>query len=153
MPSEVSDQTGVKDTPDAPSLPDILDVRTFMSQELPDPPELVRGILHQGSKLVLGGSSKSFKTWTLLDLALSIAHGKPWLGFETVQGRVLYVNFEIQDYFWQSRIDAVAQAKGIDLDADKFCVWNLRGHAANHATLLPSVEDVVPIRDLLAGGD
>ena len=59
----------------------------------PTPPELIEGILHRGSKLALGGGSKSFKTWTLLELAICISTGWEWLGFPTTAGKVLYVNF------------------------------------------------------------
>src|SRR5206468_366871 len=44
---------------------------------------------------------------------------------------------------WQRRIQAVAQAKGIEIQPGKFSVWNLRGKAANFATLLPQVRETV----------
>ena len=124
---------------DQAGLPPIVDAADFMATPHPQPRELVCGILHQGSKLVLGGGSKSFKTWTLLDLALSVAHGLPWFGRDTICGRVLYINFEIQDYAWEKRIAAVARAKGIELKPDAIKLWNLRGHAADFKTLLPQV--------------
>ena len=120
-------------------LPTILDAADFMSAPEAEPCQLVRGVLHQGSKLVLGGGSKSFKTWTLLDLALSVAHGLPWLGHDTTRGPVLYLNFEIQNYAWQKRIAAVADAKGIALKPGAIKLWNLRGHASDFGTLLPEV--------------
>ena len=81
-----------------------IDIHDLLVADLPKPPELVKGILHQGSKMVIGGGSKSFKTWTLLDLAVSVAAGVPWWGFETTKGRALYVNFEIQDAFFRDRM-------------------------------------------------
>lgn len=64
-------------TPEVPgdSLPAWTDARTFVNTPNPPPPEIIHGVLHQGCKLVLGGSSKTFKSWTLLDLALSVATG------------------------------------------------------------------------------
>lgn len=123
----------------AEDFPAIVDAADFTATSQQEPKELVRGIVHQGSKLVLGGGSKSFKTWTLLDLALSVAYGEPWLGFETVQGPVLYLNFEIQDYAWQRRIAKVAEAKQIEQKAGAVKLWNLRGRAADFQTLLPRV--------------
>ena len=35
-------------------------------------PDVVEGLLHRGSKMVLGGGSKSFKTWQLADLAMRV---------------------------------------------------------------------------------
>lgn len=120
-------------------LPEIVDAADFIAEEIPQPPELVAGILHKGSKLAFGGSSKSFKTWNLLDLALSIAHGKEWLGFQTQQGRVLFCNFELQTYAWQKRVVSVAKAKGIEMQRGNVCFWNLRGHAAEFRKIIPRI--------------
>lgn len=137
--SAAAEYLGMVEAAPAAPLPPILDAADFMATPHAEPRELVRGVLHQGSKLAVGGGSKSFKTWTLLDLALSVAHGRPWLGHETVTGPVLYLNFEIQNYSWQRRIAAVAKAKGITLEPGAIKLWNLRGHAADFATLLPQV--------------
>ena len=77
------------------NLPDIEDACAFCQRDLPLPPELVEGLLHQGSKMSLGGASKAYKSWSLLDLALSVGYGMPWLGCHTVQSRVLVINLEI----------------------------------------------------------
>jgi len=120
-------------------LPEITDAAAFVAEAIKPPPELIAGILHKGSKLALGGSSKSFKTWNLLDLALSVATGAAWLGRATEQGKVLFVNFEIQPHSWQRRLIAVAQAKGITLQPGQIHLWNLRGHAADFRKLIPKI--------------
>jgi predicted transcriptional regulator len=125
------------------ALPAIVDAANFVALDLPEPPELVRGILHQGEKLAVCGGSKAFKTWTLADLAVSTSHALPWLSFPTVQGRVCFLNFEIQAWSWQRRIQAVAQAKGIVLQPGRFSLWNLRGKAANFDLLLPQIRERV----------
>ena len=116
--------------PPVVNLPELIDAAAFIAETIEPPAELVEGILHKGSKLVFGGSSKSFKTWCLLDLAISVATGTEWMGRATVQGKVLFLNFEIQPHAWQRRIVAVAQAKGVELQAGQIILWNLRGHAA-----------------------
>jgi len=78
-----------------------------------EPPHLVEGFLHRGDKLVLGAGSKSYKTFVLLDLALSINFGKDFLGWPAHKGRVLYVNLELHEWDMVKRIDAIAHAKGI----------------------------------------
>jgi hypothetical protein len=120
-------------------LPDLIDAADFLAETIEPPAELVAGILHRGSKLAFGGSSKSFKTWTLLDLAISVATGADWIGFSTAQGKVLFVNFEIQPHAWQRRIAAVARAKQITLKAGAIHLWNLRGHAADFRQLIPRI--------------
>jgi hypothetical protein len=121
------------------AMPEMVDGSDFMLSNQPLPAELIAGILHQGSKLALGGSSKSFKTWTLLDLGLSVASGFKWLGCQTVKGPVLYVNFEIQPHMWQRRLQVVAQTKGIEIVPGLIQLWNLRGWAADYRQLMPKV--------------
>lgn len=130
-------------TKGASDLPAIVDATDFVSAPHPEPKEVVRGILHQGSKLVLGGGSKSFKTWMLLDLAISVAHGRPWMGFETEPGPVLHLNFEIQDYAWQKRLLSVAKAKEVELTPGAIRLWNLRGCATDFQSLLPRIASQV----------
>ena len=106
--------------------------------DIPTPDELVHGILHRGSKMVLGGASKSCKTWTLLDLAISVSTGADWLGFPTTKGKVLYLNLEIQDKFMQGRVVSVREAKQIQKTPDLY-LWNLRGKAADISHLAPAI--------------
>ena len=121
------------------NLPELVDAASFVAEPIQAPAELVSGILHKGSKLAFGGSSKSFKTWSLLDLAVSVATGSNWLGHSTRQGKVLFVNFEIQPYTWQKRITAIAAAKGIELQAGQVKLWNLRGYGADFRVLIPKI--------------
>jgi len=69
----------------AGGLPPIKRLSELMGSRPIAPPELISGILHQGSKMVLGGGSKSYKTWALIDLGLSVASGTAWWGFRTVK--------------------------------------------------------------------
>lgn len=123
----------------ADSLPPILDAAEFLTEKIILPHELIYGVLHQGSKMVLGGGSKTFKTWTLLDLGVAVATGEPWLSFKTAKGRVLFLNFEIQSGFFQQRLHAVAKEKGVTLTKGQIDVWNLRGHATGYNLLLPRI--------------
>lgn len=126
------------DVTGANPLPPIAWADDFMDEPLPDPVELIAGILHQGSKMVLGGSSKSFKTWTLLDMAISVASGSEWLGFSTTSTKVLYLNLEIQPPFMQKRIGWIKEAKGLE-KIPNLAIWNLRGHGVDIARLAPEI--------------
>jgi hypothetical protein len=130
-----------EDTPNG--LPAMVDAASFIAEPLPEPSELIAGILHKGCKLVLGGSSKSFKTWTLLDLALSVSHGSPWLNFQTTPARVLFVNFELQDWTIQKRIGYLERAKNVPIAPGKLFILNLRGHAASYHLLLPQIQEAM----------
>lgn len=128
-------QAGIND---AQGLPKFINADDFIATDIPAPDELVHGILHRGSKMVLGGASKSCKTWTLLDLAISVSTGADWLGFPTTKGKVLYLNLEIQDRFMQGRVVSVREAKQIHKTPDLY-LWNLRGKAADISHLAPAI--------------
>jgi hypothetical protein len=95
----------------------------------PMPPEVVHDLLHQGSKMVVGGTSKGRKTMALIDLAVAVTTATDWWGFRTRQGPICYINFEIQDAFFWYRVDEVCRAKAIEIPPGQFFAWNLRGHA------------------------
>ena len=98
--------------------------------------------------MVLGGGSKSYKTWSLADLALSVAGGKPWWDFPVTQGRVLYIDLEIQPGFFGARLERIAGAKAITDEADEnLKVLSLRGHAGDFSKLLPQVQAMISGED------
>ena len=89
--------------------------------------------------MVIGGGSKSFKTWTLIDLAVSVATGKPWWGFPTIKGPVCFMNFEIQDPFFRERLSDVCVAKDCQLSEGQLSYWGLRGKAADLRSLMAEI--------------
>lgn len=91
-------------------------------------PVLVDGLLHRGTKMVLGGGSKSYKTWTLINLALSIAGGHKWFGKQclSTDEDVIFLNFEVPHKFFLQRIRSICMARDIEVPKN-FKVWSLRG--------------------------
>ena len=73
-------------------LPDIIDIVDFLAMDYPEPEPTIEGLLDKGSKMILSGGSKTRKTWILTHLAICIASGSSWWGFNTTRGRVLYIN-------------------------------------------------------------
>lgn len=120
-------------------LPDILDGASYIATEPTLPPLLIEGLLHQGSKLSLGGASKAFKSWTLINIGLSLATGAPFLGFQTTRCRVLYINFEIQPEFMHQRLNTLCLARLLFLEPGWFDVWNLRGFSAPYSVIIPKI--------------
>ena len=116
-------------------LPPIQDCFDLLAEKLAMPAELVKGLIHQGTKVVLGGGSKSRKTFDLIDLAVSVATGIPWWGSDTIKGRVLYINFEIPKVFFQDRVKKICEAKNLTLEKGMIDHWCLRGYA-NDAVVL-----------------
>lgn len=122
-------------------LPAIVDAFTFIECLEPEPPQIIKGLAHQGTKMILGGGSKSYKTWLQTDLAVSLAYGLDWLGFQCEAGRVLYLNLEIPAPFFKRRVLKVCESRGVQQAADRLDVWNLRGYAAPYTTLLPMISE------------
>jgi hypothetical protein len=121
---------------------ELINAASFMAIDLPEPPQIIHGILHQGSKFSIGGASKACKTWALLDLALSVSNGMPWIGFETTKGRVLYLNFEIQDFAWQKRIKIVCDHRNIH-DLSNIELLNLRGKPSDYSAVIPQIIEAI----------
>ena len=109
-------------------LPPILD---FWDQ-IQDPPqlspELICGILREGNKMIITGESKAGKTCLSQELAVCIAEGKPWLGkFKCEQGKVLYINLEVEEASLFYRFKAIYDANEwkIGSNAHNIQPWNL----------------------------
>lgn len=120
-------------------LPPILDSVDFVAATYEPSPELIKGLVHQGTKVVIGGGSKSFKTWVQLDAAISVAYGLPWLGHDCIPGRVLFVNLEIKAEFFQARVKKICESRGIQQCAARLDIWNLRGYAAPYRIIIPKI--------------
>jgi hypothetical protein len=58
---------------------------------IPRPAPLIDGILDRNSLVRVIGTSGHGKTFVMIDLAAHVALGKPWLGRECAQGRVVYL--------------------------------------------------------------
>ena len=121
-------------------LPDMVTLATYKDNppELPD--ELISGILRRGHKMLISGSSKAGKSFLLMELCISIAEGKKWLGFDCKRGRVLYVNLEIDPASAINRFLKIYEALGWKMtNAENIIIWNLRGHAVPLDKLVPKL--------------
>ncbi|MBN8249742.1 MAG: AAA family ATPase [Verrucomicrobia bacterium] len=102
----------------------------WLAKPRPPRPTVIHGMLRQGDKLTLGGSSKSKKTWFLADLALCVSAGATWMGLETVKCPVLYLNLELHEHDFAWRLEQICRAASIDPRTADFTPWNLRGNGA-----------------------
>lgn len=122
------------DLPDPENLADVWNDMPQLS------PPLIEGVLRQGHKLLLAGPSKAGKSFALLELCVAIAEGRPWLGFKCAQGRVLYVNLELDRASCLNRLKDVYSALGVKPDnVGQIDVWNLRGSAVPMDKLAPKL--------------
>jgi hypothetical protein len=63
-------------------------------EAVPEPEWLVEGLLTKGSVNLFVGDAGSKKTYALLDLAVCVAMGKPWLGRKTQQASAMILDEE-----------------------------------------------------------
>lgn len=99
------------------------------------------GILRVGHKGMLAGPSKAGKSFAMIELALAVASGGQWLGYPCRQGRVLYVNLEIDSASFAHRLIDVTKSLGIDGStwAKSLDVLNLRGRVVTMDKLAPQI--------------
>lgn len=103
-------------------------------------PPLIEGVLRQGHKMLLAGPSKAAKSFALIELCISIAEGVPWLGFQCAQGKVLYVNLELDRASCLHRFRDVYTAAGIrPQNLNNIHIWNLRGKSVPMDSLAPKL--------------
>lgn len=125
-----------------------------INDDLPDPenmesvwenlpelsPPLIDGVLRQGHKMLVAGPSKAGKSFALIELCCALAEGTSWLGFNCTQGKVLYVNLELdrpsclhrfKDVYTHLRLQP-KNIKNID-------IWNLRGKSIPMDKLAPKL--------------
>ena len=104
-------------------------------------PPLIDNILRQGHKMLISGPSKAGKSFALIELCIAIAEGTSWLGhFQCTQGRVLYVNLELDRASCLHRFKDVYKALNLEpYYIDNIDIWNLRGKALPMDKLAPKL--------------
>lgn len=121
-------------------LPDPEPLSSVWGDLPPKSPELIHGVLRQGHKMLLSGPSKAGKSFMLIGLTIALAEGKQWLGWQCEQGRVLYVNMELDEASAFHRFKDVYEALGYTPDnVDNIDIWNLRGKTAPMDKLAPKL--------------
>lgn len=122
---------------DLPDLETVADVW----ENIPElAPPLIDGILRQGHKMLFVGASKAGKSFLEIELCIAIAEGRSWLGRMCTQGRVLYINLELDRASCLHRFKDVYQALGVPPEnLQNIDVWNLRGRSVPMDKLVPKL--------------
>lgn len=125
-----------------------------INDDLPDPeslaadwedmpelaPPLIDGVLRQGHKMLIAGPSKAGKSFALIELSIALTEGVKWLGFNCAQGRVLYVNLELDRASCLHRFKDVYRAMHLTPNhLDHIDIWNLRGRSVPMDKLAPKL--------------
>lgn len=134
------------------SWEDWVDYIESVNDDLPDPdslaavwdnmpelaPPLIDGIMRCGHKMLISGPSKAGKSFALIELCIALAEGSHWLGWKCRQGRVMYVNLELDKASCFDRFKKVYEALDIPPDnLSNIDIWNLRGKSQPMDKLAP----------------
>lgn len=122
------------------NLPDPENLEDLFEQKIELAPELVKGVLIQGHKMLIARPSKAGKSFALIQLAIAIAEGREWFGFPCSKGKVLYVNLELDEKSAKMRFINIYNRvnQGHD-NVSNIDIWNLRGKTSPMDKLAPKL--------------
>lgn len=127
---------------DDDDLPELVNIKNLDLDHLEKNPELIEGILREGHKMMIAGPSKAGKSFSMIELAISIACGVPWMGcFKCKKGKVLYVNLELDKASCENRFVDMWEAMRLPQNDNirNIDLWNLRGHVVALDKLTPAL--------------
>ena len=133
---------------------DLPDPENLSSQwdDLPElAPPLIENVLRQGHKMLIAGPSKAGKSYALIELCAAIAEGTEWLGFKCAQGKVMYVNLELDSASCLHRFKDVYTAMKLSPEhISNIDIWNLRGKSVPMDKLAPKLIRRASKKDYIA---
>jgi len=117
LPNPKPDNESKESKPKPISKPVIRNAGDLLADStIKPPPLLIDGLLHQGLKAVVAGPPKAGKTLVLMDMAMCVANGIPFLEHQTTQSRALFINMEVPEPFIRNRIQALVNKKNETAD-------------------------------------
>lgn len=117
------------------NLPAIISAQQLIESDICEPLELVEGLFRKEEKVLIGGRSKSMKSWAAIDLAISVSEGKPFWNLTTMKGKVLIINLELMEGTLKRRLTIISKARKVD-KIPNVSTLNLRGYPTSATQLL-----------------
>lgn len=132
-------------------LPDPESLNEFWNN-MPDlAPPLIDGVLRQGHKMLIAGPSKAGKSFALIEMCIAIAEGTKWFGWQCTQGKIMYVNLELDRASCLHRFKDVYTALRIEPNnLANIDIWNLRGKSIPMDKLAPKLIRRAAKKDYIA---
>lgn len=124
-------------------LPPFEEMDAILDNLPPYAPTLIDGVLRMSHKMIVTGPSKAGKSFLLIELAIALAAGRTWLRWHCRQGKVLYLNLEIDAASMDHRFDDMYKVFGEEIRAQSrknLTLWNLRGAARPLPVLAKMIE-------------
>jgi RecA-family ATPase len=101
--------------------------------------------------MLLVSSSKAGKTFALIELAIAIAEGRCWINFRCKQGRVLYLNMELDEASFDDRVVRVYKALELEHPHhENIDIVHLRGRIEKLDKLVPQINRTLKTKDYAA---
>ncbi len=114
-------------------------------------PPLIDNVLRQGHKMLLAGPSKAGKSFALIELCIAIAEGQKWFNWTCAQGKVMYVNLELDRASCLHRFKDVYNSLGCaPMGLGNIDIWNLRGKSVPMDKLAPKLIRRAQKKDYIA---
>lgn len=133
------------DLPDTESLESVWDNLPALA------PPLIENVLRHGHKMLIAGPSKAGKSFALIELCIAIAEGRKWFNWYCSQGKVLYVNLELDRASCLHRFKDVYTALGWSArNLSNIDIWNLRGKSVPMDKLAPKLIRRAAKKDYIA---
>ena len=143
----VATNVGPGNWPVMGGLPKLLDVKSLRQAVMYGDglPDLITGLLSVRSKMMVAGPSKARKSWTLLDLALSIASGASWMGLPCTQGKVIFIDGELHREQILTRLMTVSESRGLpeEVWSDNLKIWPMRGEMREVTELMRALMETL----------
>lgn len=112
-PSQLRDREGII------TLAELLDDKT------PIPEPVVKDLIPGEATVLFSGPGGSGKSYALLDLAVCVATGRPWLGLPTKKAPVLFIDLENRPVYVRERGSQVLQGQRLHSPPDVRMAFNL----------------------------
>ena len=103
-------------------------------------PIVGKGVMYEGSKIILYGKYKTMKSMLAIRFALSVAFGENWLGFTTTSSgkNILYLQLEIPAPLLQRRLQAMKA-----VPTDKVIIWTEHNIAIDTDEGMAKIEEAI----------
>ena len=107
----------------------LISFERIMHEPLPHVDWVVEQLIALNDRVVVYGEFGALKTWLLLDLAIHLAAGRPWLEkFSVTQAkRVLYIDEEMNERALRRRIKRLGMGLGLESEALPFQILSRQG--------------------------
>ena len=102
-------------TPQKKEVPplEVYQASELYGKKIEAPPTIIRGMVPAGLT-ILAGAPKKGKSWMSLAMGIAVATGQQFLGMETQQGDVLYLDLESAQFRVQKRLEKLLVGPGPD---------------------------------------